>query len=53
VVIDERKIDFELVQVRGTSNVDALNQPVAGKQFGGKQFGQRQGRNPFRRRRDR
>lgn len=50
VVIDERKIDFELVQSR--SNIDALEQPAMGKQFGHRP-GAKQGRNPFRRRRDR
>jgi ribonuclease R len=49
VVIDERKIDFELVQAR--SSTDAPSQP-RGKQFG-QGPGHNQSRNPFRRRRDR
>lgn len=47
VVIDERKIDFELVQARSGSSIQTFDDQPRGKQFG-----QRQGRNPFRRRRD-
>jgi len=56
VVIDERKIDFELVEARGGSAIQSF-QP-RGKQFGQKNqhnpnHNSNQSRNPFRRRRDR
>lgn len=46
VVIDERKIDFELVEARGASNLQTFKS-------GDSKFNKQQGRNPFRRRRDR
>ncbi len=52
VVIDERKIDFELVEARGGSAIQQFGGQPKGKQFG-QNKNQNQSRNPFRRRRDR
>jgi ribonuclease R len=50
VVIDERKIDFELAEARGGSAIQQFGQP-RGRQFG-QNKNQNQNRNPFRRRRN-
>ncbi|MGC3980463.1 MAG: ribonuclease R [Steroidobacteraceae bacterium] len=51
VVIDERKIDFELVQARGGSAIQQFG-GKPGKFGSGNKFDKQQGRNPFRRRRN-